>query len=291
MSSWVRDKQKFDASPATPSVASRSKSPSRQSPRPAASSPVPSLPASVSSRISSKPAQSLPPGLPTSETRSKSPVPELKPAELRPTPELRSTPEIRSTPEPRARTPTPRSDPKPSSLTSVQAKRAELNFKRFANRMELMTKKSLQEYFRLQELEGSHIIDRLFFAFGRTNSIDLSSFLAGIKELAKGSAKERAGFLFRMLDVKSTSIVDRNDLKKMLLSHLTAALSMEATHPGIAQAQTELRGEAAQDIEQAVDELVDEAVGSFGAHGSFLTLDQFQQYMLSDPAVARALSG
>lgn len=276
MSSWVRDKQKFDVSPASRSVTSRSKSPSRQSPRPAASSPIPSLPASVSSRLSSK---ALPPGLPVPEARSRSPVVTVKPVEARPTP------------EPRAKTPTPRSDPKTSALSSVQTKRTELNFKRFANRMELMTKKSLQEYFRLQDLEGSHIIDRLFFAFGRTNSIDFSSFLAGVRELAKGSALERAGFLFRMLDVKSTSIVDRNDLKKMMLSYLSAAVSMEATHSGIAQLQTELRGEAAQDLEQAIDDMVDEAVSTYGAHGSFLTLEQFQQLMLSDPAIAKALSG
>ena len=214
-----------------------------------------------------------------SEARPKSPVVTVKSAESRPTA------------EPRARTPTPRSDPKTSVLSSVQTKRTELNFKRFANRMELMTKKSLQEYFRLQDLEGSHIIDRLFFAFGRTNSIDFASFLAGIRELAKGSATERAGFLFRMLDVKSTSIVDRNDLKKMLLSYLSAAVSVETAHSGITQMQAEVRGEAAQDIEQAVDELVDEAISAYGAHGSFLTLEQFQQFLLSDPAIAKSLSG
>jgi len=273
MSSWVRDKQKFEVSPPPRSVTSRSKSPSRQSPGPAASSPVPSVPASVSSRLSSKAVQSLPPGLPVSEARPKSPVVTVKSAESR------------------ARTPTPRSDPKTSVLSSVQTKRTELNFKRFANRMELMTKKSLQEYFRLQDLEGSHIIDRLFFAFGRTNSIDFGSFLAGIRELAKGSATERAGFLFRMLDVKSTSIVDRNDLKKMLLSYLSAAVSVETAHSGITQMQAEVRGEAAQDIEQAVDELVDEAISAYGAHGSFLTLEQFQQFLLSDPAIAKSLSG
>ena len=276
MSSWVRDKQKHEAISGSQS----SKPASRQSPRPVATSPA----RSQSSR------QSPPPSLPVPESRPKSPI-QSRPKSPLPTAKPPIPESLHSLPPTavKQRSPTPRSDLKPSSLTSVEAKRTELAFKHFCNRMELMTKKSLQEYFRLQDLDGSHIVDRLFFAFGKTNSIDFASFLAGIGVLAKGSPMDRAGFIFRMLDIKAASIVDRNDLKKMLLSYLTAALSIETDNMTISQVQAELRDESVQEIEQTVDEIVDEAVARFGAHGSFLTLEQFQQYVLSDPAVARAL--
>ena len=178
----------------------------------------------------------------------------------------------------------------PARLTSVELKRAEMSFKQFANRMDLMPKKGLQEYFHLNELQGSQIVDRLFFAFGKTNSIDFPSFISAISVLSKGTPPDRSQFLFHMLDLKGTSLIDRNDLKKMLLSYLNAALSIELDNEKLEELQEEVKGESAQDIEQAVDELVEKAVGEFGSHGNFLTLEEFTAYLLSDPLISKSLS-
>lgn len=64
-----------------------------------------------------------------------------------------------------------------------------------------MTRKSFLEFFRLQELEGTTVADRLFYAFAGPGSIDFKKFLFAIGTLAKGTPEERAGLLFKAFDI------------------------------------------------------------------------------------------
>ena len=171
---------------------------------------------------------------------------------------------------------------RPSRHTQQGSKEQKLEYKKFCNKVEIMTKKGFLEYFRLQELEGTLIADRLYACFSPTGSIDFQKFLNGIELLSLGTTEHRLQFYFSLFDLKKNNVIEKSDMKKVLLSLLNVMLEVEVERQDIAALQDDVRGMTPQDIEEAIEIILE-------PYGAIITLEEFSESIFSNPIIKQVL--
>lgn len=90
----------------------------------------------------------------------------------------------------------------------MELKRITLDFKQFSNKMDIMTKRSFFEYFRIEELYNTLIGDQIYKYFAEKSVIDYNKFLSKIAILAKGSIEERIKLIFDIYDINGSGVLD-----------------------------------------------------------------------------------
>ena len=173
------------------------------------------------------------------------------------------------------------------SFTTEEIKELRKAYRRHANRMEFMTRRGFFEYFRLQELEDTFLADRLYAAFAGsgTGSIDFKKFLVATATLAKGSARDRADFFFKLFDFRNAKSVALADFKRLLFSLLNSMLELET--PELAALQEDVLALTPQEREEALDEVLAD-IPAFKTATS-LTPDDFFAVLMSQPLVKQVL--
>jgi Ca2+-binding EF-hand superfamily protein len=168
------------------------------------------------------------------------------------------------------------------NFSQQEIKQLRLNYKDHCNKVEILTKKGFISYFRLEELDGTLFVERLYACFAPTGSIDFPKFLKGVSVLANGSLEERIGFFYTIFDLKKTGLVEKSDMKKVLLSLLNVMLNVEYERDDIFYLQEDVRNISMQDREEAIETLL-------APYGTYISLEEFTDYVNRFPIILQVL--
>ena len=169
-----------------------------------------------------------------------------------------------------------------SKLNQQELKQEKLKYKKFCNKVEIMTKKGFLDYFRLEDLDGTLIADRLYACFSPTGSIDFSKFSKGIAVLTIGNLDEKLQFFFTLFDLKKNNIIEKSDMKKVLLSLLNVMLEIDIYRDDIIAIQEDVRNMSLQEREESIEIILQ-------PYGSMITYEEFADYILSNPIIKQIL--
>mmetsp|Transcript_5147 Transcript_5147/g.7742 ORF Transcript_5147/g.7742 Transcript_5147/m.7742 type:complete len:218 (-) Transcript_5147:40-693(-) len=167
-----------------------------------------------------------------------------------------------------------------------EIKQLRTEYRKFSNKMEIMTRKGFMEYFALEELDNSFIFERLYSAFSNSGSIDFEKFLNGVGVLVKGTFEERVEFYFKMFDIKKSGVTDRNDLKRVYLSLLNSMLEVEVDSDEVQLLQEEVLNMTEQEREDALDSVLDSAF----VNRSVMIPEEFLNFIATNSALRKVFS-
>ncbi|CAG9326788.1 unnamed protein product [Blepharisma stoltei] len=171
----------------------------------------------------------------------------------------------------------------------IEIKRLRTDYRKFCNKMEIMTRRAFLEFFKIEELEGTLIGDRLYTAFALQGSIDFEKFLNAVGVLCKGSLDERLQLVFKIFDVKNANVIDRSDLKRILLSILNSMLEVEMDSAEVQNLQMEVHGISPQEREEAIDGILNDIITPNS--GDILTPEEFCNFIGNEPLLRKILEG
>ena len=167
-------------------------------------------------------------------------------------------------------------------FSQQEQKQVKLEYKKFCNKIEIMTKKGFLEYFRLEDLEGTLIADRLYSCFSPSGSIDFSKFLKGIGILSLGSLDSKILFLFTLFDLKKNKVIEKSDMKRVLLSLLGIVLEIEIDQEDLQIIQEDVRNMSLQEREEIIEIILQ-------PYGSVITFEEFSNYLLNNSIIRQVL--
>ena len=168
------------------------------------------------------------------------------------------------------------------NYSQLEMKNLRMQYKEHCNKVEILTKKGFISYFKLEDIDGTLFVDRLYACFAPTGSIDFPKFFKGISTLANGSFEERVAFFYSLFDLKKAGIVEKSDMKKVLVSLLNVMLKIEYERDDIFFLQEDVRNMTMQDREEAVEMIL-------APYGIYITLEEFTEYVNSNQAIRQVL--
>lgn len=168
------------------------------------------------------------------------------------------------------------------NYSQQEMKSLRLQYKDHCNKVEIMTKKGFISYFKLEDIDGTLLADRLYACFAPSGSIDFPKFFKGVSTLANGSFEERLAFFYNLFDLKKTGMVEKSDMKKVLLSLLNVMLKIDYERDDIFYLQEDVRNLSMQDREEAVEIIL-------APYGIYITLEEFSEYVNSNQAMRQIL--
>jgi Ca2+-binding EF-hand superfamily protein len=167
-------------------------------------------------------------------------------------------------------------------FTQQEIKQSRLEYKKFCNKVEIMTKKGFLEYFRLEDLEGTLLADRLYASFSPTGSIDFTKFMRGIATWSTGSLEERTQILFTMFDIKRNNLIEKSDIKRLLLSILNYMIDLELSGYNAQVLQDDIKNMSLQEREEAIEIILQ-------PYGPVITYEEFSAYIHSNNILKQVL--
>lgn len=172
-------------------------------------------------------------------------------------------------------------------FTPIDIKRLRTDYRKFCNKMEIMTRRAFLEYFKIEELEGTLVGDRLYAAFAGQGSIDFEKFLNAVGILSKGTLDEKLELIFKMFDIKNANVIERSDLKRMMLSILNSMLDIEMDSGDVQNLQMEVHNMTPQEREEAIDNILNEIISPNSP--DILTPEEFYSYICTEPLLKKIL--
>lgn len=168
------------------------------------------------------------------------------------------------------------------NFSQEETKLHKAEYKKFCNKVEIMTKKGFLEYFRLEDLDGTLLADRLYASFSPSGSINFQKFIRGIGLLANGTFEDRVQLIFSLFDLKKNSVIEKSDMKKVLLSLLNVMLEIDVDREDMANLQDDVRQMTPQEREEAIEIILQ-------GYGSIITYEEFLNHVISDPIIKQTL--
>lgn len=168
------------------------------------------------------------------------------------------------------------------NYSQQEIRQLRLQYKEHCNKVEILTKKGFISYFRLEEIDNTLFADRLYACFAPTGSIDFQKFFKGVGVLSYGSLEERISFFYTIFDLKKTGLVEKSDMKKVLLSLLNVMLNVEYERDDIFYIQEDVRNITMQDREEAIETIL-------APYGTYISLDEFSDYVNRNPMILQVL--
>lgn len=168
------------------------------------------------------------------------------------------------------------------NFSQEETKLHKAEYKKFCNKVEIMTKKGFLEYFRLEDLDGTLLADRLYACFSPSGSINFQKFIRGVGLLANGTFEDRVQLIFSLFDLKKNNVIEKSDMKKVLLSLLNVMLEIDVDREDMANLQDDVRQMTPQEREEAIEVILQ-------GYGSIITYEEFLNHVLSDPIIKQTL--
>lgn len=171
-------------------------------------------------------------------------------------------------------------------LSPNELKRIKAEFKAHSNKMDIMTKRSFYEYFKIEELQRTYIGERLYNIVSKGSSIDLPKFIEAVAILSKGSAQERFEFFFKIFDIEASSTADSNIVCKTYLSLINSMIDVDMDNEEL----TSLQRQVARLTPQQREEAVHSIVYDMSSGNSSVSLDEMANDVFSRPVLKNVLS-
>jgi len=171
-------------------------------------------------------------------------------------------------------------------LSPNELKRIKTEFKAHSNKMDIMTKRSFYEYFKIEELQRTYIGERLYNIVSKGTSIDLTKFIEAVAILSKGSAQERFEFFFKIFDIEASSIADSNIVCKTYLSLINSMIDVDMDNEEV----TSLQRQVARLTPQQREEAVHSIVYDMSSGNSSVSLEEMASDVFSRPVLKNVLS-
>ncbi|OMJ77442.1 hypothetical protein SteCoe_22960 [Stentor coeruleus] len=168
------------------------------------------------------------------------------------------------------------------AYSQQELKQIRLEYKKYCNKVEIMTKKGFFDYFHLEDLDGTLVGERLYSCFAPTGSIDFAKFIKSISILSHGLLDEKIAFWFMLFDIKKNGIIEKSDMKKVLLSLLNAMIDIEVDREDVYYIQEDVKAMSVQEREEAIEAILDN-------FASVLTFEEFSNYMKNNPIFRQVL--
>ena len=171
-------------------------------------------------------------------------------------------------------------------LSPNELKRIKTEFKAHSNKMDIMTKRSFYEYFKIEELQRTYIGERLYSIVSKGSSIDLPKFIEAVAILSKGSAQERFEFFFKIFDIEAASTADSNIVCKTYLSLINSMIDVDMDNEEL----TSLQRQVARLTPQQREEAVHSIVYDMSSGNSSVSLEEMASDVFSRPVLKNVLS-
>jgi Ca2+-binding EF-hand superfamily protein len=171
-------------------------------------------------------------------------------------------------------------------LSPNELKRIKTEFKAHSNKMDIMTKRSFYEYFKIEELQRTYIGERLYNIVSKGSSIDLPKFIEAVAILSKGSDQERFEFFFKIFDIEASSRADSNIVCKTYLSLINSMIDVDMDNEEL----TSLQRQVAKLTPQQREEAVHSIVYDMGSGNSSVSLEEMGSDVFSRPVLKNVLS-
>lgn len=132
-----------------------------------------------------------------------------------------------------------------------------------------------QGFPKLLKLNNPYIAKRVFDAFNKDNNangISFNNFTTGLSDFSpRASVEQRAGFVFRVYDIKKANAVSKDNLREIFNGILQSQKSIALPKP-------------------AIDKLIDDTFSAIAPSKNQITLPEFQAAAKANPQILSLIS-